>query len=58
MPWLLRCQTKLSRRTKKSKLEPSDLPLSVDELRNVEAELIKFLQRVYFPGEFALSEHA
>ena len=53
MAWLLRCQTKFSRRTKKSKLEPPDLLLSGDELRNAETELTKFLQRAHFPGVFA-----
>ena len=58
MAWLLRCQTKFSRRTKISKLEPPDLSLSVDELRNAETELIKFLQRAHFPDVFTQSRHA
>ena len=58
MAWLLCCQTKFSRGTKKSKLEPSDLSISVDELRNDETEVIKFLQRVHFPGVFAQPKHA
>ena len=58
MAWLLRYQNKFSRRAKKSKLEPPDLPLSVDELRNAEIKLIKFLQWANFPGVFAQPEHA
>ena len=34
------------------------MPLSVDELRNAETELIKFLQRAHFSGVFAQPEHA
>ena len=56
--WLLRCQTKFSRRKMISKSEPPDLSLSVDELRNAETELIKFLQRAHFPGVFAQPKHA
>ena len=52
------CQTKFSRRTKKSKLKPPDLPPSVDELLNTETELIKFSLRVYFPCVFAQPQHA
>ena len=58
MALLLRCQTKFSRRTKISKLEPPDLSLSVDELRCAETELIKFLQRAHFPDVFAQPRHA
>ena len=58
MAWLLRCQTKFSRRTKISKLEPTDLSLSVDELRNAETELMKFLQRTHFSDVFAQPKHA
>ena len=42
MAWLLRCQTKFSHRTKKSKLELCDFSLLVDELHNTETEFIKF----------------
>ena len=55
MAWLLRYQAKFSRRTKKSKLELCDFSLSVDELRNAETKLIKFL---HFPGVFAQLKHA
>ena len=58
MAWLLRCQTKFSRRTKISNLEPPDLSLSVDELRCAETELIKFLQRAHFPDVFTQPRHA
>ena len=58
MTWLLRCQTKFSRLAKKSKLEPPDLPLSVDELRDAETGLFKFLQRAHFPGVFVQPKHA
>ena len=56
--WLLHCQTKFSRRTKKSKFEPPDLSLSVDELYKAETELIKLLQRAHFPGVFAQPKNA
>ena len=55
MAWLLPYQAKFSRRTKKSKLELCDFSLSVDELRNAETKLIKFL---HFPGVFAQLKHA
>ena len=58
MAWLLQSQTKFSRRTKKVKLEPLDMLLSVDELRHAETELIKFLQRAHFSGVFAQPKYA
>ena len=58
MAWLLRCQTKFSRCTKISKLEPPDLSLSIDELRNAATELIKFVQRAHFPDVFAQPKYA
>ena len=58
MAWLLRCQTKFSHHTKISNLKPANLSLSVDELRNAETELIKFLQQTHFPDVFAQPKHS